>query len=64
MLPAEKLVEYVGPESFDIVISTELLEHVQNWRLVINNMKSVLKHGEYIRIVYCNLLDIKNIFNS
>jgi hypothetical protein len=59
MLPAEKLVEYFGPESFDIEISTELLEHVQNWRLVINNMKSVLKYGEYIRIVYCNLLDIK-----
>ena len=33
---------------FDVVISTELLEHVQNWRLVINNMKSVLKCGGYI----------------
>ena len=48
VLPAEKLVEYFGPESFDVVISTELLEHVQNWRLVINNMKSVLKRGGYI----------------
>jgi len=50
ILPAEKLVEYFGPESFDIVISTELLEHVQNWRLVINSMKSVLKRGGYIYI--------------
>jgi len=50
ILPAEKLVEYFGPESFDVVISTELLEHVQNWRLVINNMKSVLKRGGYIYI--------------
>jgi len=50
ILPAEKLVKYFGPESFDIVISTELLEHVQNWRLVINNMKSVLKRGGYIYI--------------
>jgi SAM-dependent methyltransferase len=50
ILPAEKLVEYFGPESFDVVISTELLEHVQNWRLVINNMKSVLKCGGYIYI--------------
>jgi SAM-dependent methyltransferase len=48
ILPAEKLVEYFGPESFDVVISTELLEHVQNWRLVINNMKSVLKCDGYI----------------
>jgi len=29
------------------VISTELLGHVQNWRLVVNNMKNVLKHGGY-----------------
>ena len=50
ILPAEKLVEYFGPESFDVVISTELLEHVQNWRLVINNMKSVLKCDGYIYI--------------
>ena len=48
VLPAEKIVEYFGVESFDVVISTELLEHVQNWRLVINNMKSVLKRGGYI----------------
>jgi hypothetical protein len=48
ILPAEKLVEYFGPESFNVVISTETLEHVQNWRLVINNMKSVLKRGGYI----------------
>jgi SAM-dependent methyltransferase len=48
ILPAEKLIEYFGSESFDIVISTEMLEHVQNRRLVIDNMKSVLKHGGYI----------------
>ena len=48
ILPAEKLVEYFGPESFDIVITTELLEHVQNWRLVVSNLKDVLKHGGYI----------------
>jgi SAM-dependent methyltransferase len=50
ILPAEKLVRYFGPESFDIVISTEVLEHVQNWRLVIDNMKGVLKRGGYIYI--------------
>jgi SAM-dependent methyltransferase len=50
ILPAEKLVEYFGPESFDVVISTELLEHVQNWRLVVSNLKDVLKRGGYIYI--------------
>jgi hypothetical protein len=30
ILSAEKLVEYFGPESFDVVISTEMLEHIQN----------------------------------
>jgi SAM-dependent methyltransferase len=48
ILPAEKLVEHFGEEAFDIVISTELLEHVKDWRLVIINMKRVLKCGGYI----------------
>jgi SAM-dependent methyltransferase len=43
LLPAERLIEHFGECSFDIVISTELLEHVKDWRLVINNMKGVLK---------------------
>jgi 2-polyprenyl-3-methyl-5-hydroxy-6-metoxy-1,4-benzoquinol methylase len=50
LLPAEKLLEYFGSESFDVVISTEMLEHVQNWRLVIDNMKDVLKRGGYTYI--------------
>ena len=41
VLPAEKILEYFGSESFDVVIATEVLEHVKNWRLVINNMKTV-----------------------
>ncbi|MEI9939946.1 MAG: methyltransferase domain-containing protein [Pseudomonadota bacterium] len=40
---SENLVEKFGPESFDVVVSTEMLEHVQNWRLVISNLKKVLK---------------------
>jgi SAM-dependent methyltransferase len=50
ILPAEKLVEYFGPESFDVVIATELLEHVQDWRLVTINLKEVLKRGGYIYV--------------
>ncbi len=50
ILPAERLVEYFGPESFDAVISTEVLEHVFDWRTVVNNMKAVLKPGGFIYI--------------
>ena len=50
VLPAEELVEYFGRESFDVVISTETLEHVKDWRKVITNMKDVLKPGGYIYI--------------
>jgi SAM-dependent methyltransferase len=50
VLPAEKLVEYFGEETFDVVISTELLEHVEDWRLVITNIKRVLKRGGYLYI--------------
>ena len=50
VLPAEKLLEEFGPEKFDVVISTETLEHVLDWRLIIGNMKAVLKEGGYIYI--------------
>jgi SAM-dependent methyltransferase len=50
VLPAERLVEHFGLESFDAVISTEVLEHVFDWRTVVNNMKAVLKPGGLIYI--------------
>jgi len=50
VLPAEKVLDFFGPESFDVVIATELSEHVKDWRLVVNNMKGVLKRGGYIYI--------------
>jgi SAM-dependent methyltransferase len=40
---AENILDVFGIESFDIVIATELLEHVNDWRKVISNMKNVCK---------------------
>jgi SAM-dependent methyltransferase len=48
VLPAERLIDYFGSESFDAVITTEMLEHVYDWRTVLNNIKAVLKRGGYI----------------
>jgi SAM-dependent methyltransferase len=50
ILPVEKLMEHFGSEAFDIVISTELLEHVKDWRVAVENMKLVLKCGGIIYI--------------
>ena len=47
---AEDIVEKFGKESFDIIVSTELLEHVRNWRKVISNLKNICKPGGIILI--------------
>jgi len=50
LLSAEQLLEVFAPESFDIVISTEMLEHCGDWRLIIHNMKALVKKGGSILI--------------
>ena len=45
LCPAEGLVERFGEAAFDVVISTELIEHVRDWRVVISNLKRVVKPG-------------------
>lgn len=45
VLDANDVLERFGPESFDAVISTELLEHARDWRAAVQNMKGVLKPG-------------------
>lgn len=50
VLAAENIMEHFGASSFNIVISTETLEHVLDWRVAINNMKGVLKPLGFIFI--------------
>lgn len=42
---AEGLLDTFGRESFDIVLSTEMLEHVRDWRLVVHNLKLLVRPG-------------------
>jgi SAM-dependent methyltransferase len=46
---AQLTVRY-GEEKFDLVVSTELVEHVRDWRVAFTNMKSVLRPGGTILI--------------
>lgn len=50
VVDASKLVETFGEEAFDVVISTEMLEHAQDWRSAVSGMKSVLKQGGLLLI--------------
>ncbi|MDD3905377.1 MAG: class I SAM-dependent methyltransferase [Candidatus Omnitrophica bacterium] len=42
---AEDIVNKFGRNKFDLVICTEVLEHVKNWKKVIWNLKHVVKPG-------------------
>ena len=43
VLKAEDITRKFGKDSFDLVISTEVLEHVRDWREVVTNIKNVCK---------------------
>jgi 2-polyprenyl-3-methyl-5-hydroxy-6-metoxy-1,4-benzoquinol methylase len=74
------LITAFGRESFDMVISTSLLEHVKDWRQAIHNMKGVCKTGGTILVTSCSMRfpyhgypydfwrfetdDLKNIFSD
>lgn len=50
VMGAEELIEKFGKNYFDVVISTELLEHVKNWQEVISNIKNVCKPNGIILV--------------
>lgn len=39
------LIDQFGPDRFDIVLATELMEHVRDWRTAVHNLKTVCKPG-------------------
>jgi hypothetical protein len=43
VIDAVDLVKEFGKNSFDVVISTEMLEHAEHWRVCVNNMKDLTK---------------------
>lgn len=45
LLGVEKLTQHFGEEAFDVIISTETLEHVIDWRVAVNEMKKALRKG-------------------
>jgi len=45
IVKADVLCEVFGWETFDIVLSTEMMEHVVDWRLIIQQMKGLVKPG-------------------
>jgi SAM-dependent methyltransferase len=47
---AENLIKKFGEQNFDILISMEVLEHVNDWQRVISNFKRAIKPGGQIFI--------------
>lgn len=50
LIDARELVEELGPAVADVVISTEVVEHVRDWRIVIQNLKGVLRPGGHLLV--------------
>jgi SAM-dependent methyltransferase len=45
VVDASKLVERFGADAFDVVLTTEMVEHVRDWRTVVRNLKRVVRPG-------------------
>jgi SAM-dependent methyltransferase len=46
----EELAAAFGAESFDVVVATEVIEHVRDWRALVRNLKRVSRAGGRIVI--------------
>lgn len=47
-LNADDLVSHFGEQSFDCVISTEMLDHAYDWTKTVSNMKRVLRRNGHL----------------
>ena len=47
---AEEVLNKFGKESFDVVISNEMFEHIRDWKKVISNIKNICKPGGIILV--------------
>ncbi len=45
VVDAVDLVHHFGGEKFDVVITTEMLEHAEKWQETISNLKNMVKPG-------------------
>ena len=77
---AKKLIDIFGQERFDLLISTEMMEHILDWKAIISNFKNILKPTGVLLITtrlkgfsyHCypydfwryELEDMKNIFSD
>jgi SAM-dependent methyltransferase len=50
VMDARQLVGTFGRESFDVVITTEMVEHVRDWQTVVSNLKGVLRPGGHLLV--------------
>ena len=47
---AYELLDRFGYERFDVLLSTEMIEHVEDWRRVVHNFKHLVRPGGVILI--------------
>jgi SAM-dependent methyltransferase len=50
IVDAADLVTRFGRESFDLVITTEMVEHTRDWPAVMKNLKGVLRPGGHLLV--------------
>jgi len=50
VIAAESLLTRYQPATFDGIICTEMLEHCEHWRVIIHNIKTLLKPGGWLLI--------------